>query len=563
MARRARRPPLPTPARAALALALTAAVAAASQGCSTVAPGRSSDAVDRAGGAAPARLPAWLGAPAALERAPALEEAAALLCARDTDGVIDDDARHAAHLVDGQVVGLLERAADAAAARAALARAAGPLLVEKRMTHAGVAVGRTPSGQACAALVAVRRLITLNAQDAPLPEALSPGAPLVLAPLDFPGRDRPEATLYVLKPDGFVTRSALSTTCAPDPVAAARAAATRGRVGADDPDCRPRVSVPTKAQGRYVAEVVVDDAAGPSDPEVALLWPFVVGKPKAPPFPEVLFPDKGHSDIALTHRAEALFQRLRNEELIEPFKVSPELVDVATRRAKAVAARGSLGHRVPLPGAGGAATDAAQDLAARYAGDPRVQFKKLAEVQAQASTLADAWQALLDSPAHRYVLVDTSFTHCGVAVARGVDAAGRATINLVALLARRPPKRDPEETRETILEAANDARDKRGLAALEDNIHLDKIATRLAGAMRDQKKVDETLLGGPVARVALEADASLARVKPLVARNNDPLLIMDNGVPPLLLDIDATKAGVGTAMDPDEGVFYVVVLAGE
>lgn len=479
------------------------------------------------------RLPAWLRAPEELTRAPELEEAAALLCARDTDAVLDEEARQASHLVDGQLVGLLRRAPSASAAMAALAESAAPLLVEKRATHAGVVVGQTPGGEACAALVGARRLVELVG---PAPAAvLDPGATLALQ-VRLPRGKR--AALYTLKPDGFVQRAELP--------------AADGLV---------RLAVPpVGGDGRYVLELLLDVADGPSDPEVALLWSFVVGAPRAAPSPEVLFPDEGHDDRALSHRAEALLQRLRNEQLIEPFRISPALIDVATARAQAVAQRGTLGHRIP--GAGGA-TDARQDLKARFGEEPRAQFLRLSEVQAQASTLAEAWQALLESPAHRYELVDTALTHAGAAVARGQDAAGRPTLTLVALLARRPPNRDADQVRAQFLEVANDARLKRGLDLLKESAHLNRLATRLAGAMKDNKRVDETLLGGPIGKVALEADASLTRVQPLVVRTDDPLLALQPGVPPLLMNIDSTQAGVGMALDPDDGAFYLVILAGE
>jgi uncharacterized protein YkwD len=493
-------------------------------GCTTAAPPTTTVATESVDTTA---LPAWLHASSVVRDA-ALEEAAALLCARDTDAVIDDDARHAAKIVDGQLVGLLKKAKTPEAAEALLAHDAAPLLGEKHATHAGAVVGATPSGEACAAVVGARRLIDATAPPASLSSAGSAIALSVRVP------SAKSATLFVLKPDGFVDKTALPAV-----------------------DGAQKLSVPAPLAGRYALEIVVDNSAGASDPEVALLWPLRVGAPKEPPFPEVLFPDEGHDDTALTHRAEALVQRLRNEELIEPFKVSPALVDVAAGRAHAVAQRGSLGHRLP----GG--DDVADDLRAKFANEPRAQFLKLAEVQAQASTLADAWQALLDSPAHRYVLVDTSYTHCGVAVARGKDAAGRATVNLIALLGRRLPQREVEETREDFLEAANESRDKRGLAALQDKPSLDKVAMRLAGAMRDLKRVDENLLGDPVANVALQTDASLTKVKPLVARTDDPMFLLNKGVPPMLMELDATHMGLGFAVDASEGAFYVVILAAQ
>lgn len=486
-------------------------------------------------------LPAWLGAPTStgITRDPKLEEAAVLLCARDTDGVIDEDARHAAGIFEGQVLGMVRKGVTADAAGSSLSRDVVPLLTSWRMTHAGAVIIDAPGGGACAALVGVRRLVTLRA---PLPAALPSKARI---DLDLAIPRGQAGVLYVTKPDGFVARMAL-------PESSARAG------GAP-------ISAPANADGRYVLEVIVDatnnatnSATAPRDPQVALFWPVQVGAPSAkePPFPEVLFPDEGHDDAALTHRAEALLQRLRNEQLIDPFRVSPALLEVAQARAQAVAARGTLGHRVDN-------IDPREELRIRFGDEPRAQFLRLAEVQASGSTLADAWTAMLDSPAHRYELVDTSFTHCGAAVARGKDAAGRPTVTMVALLGRRPPNRDPDSTRATILGAANETRETRGLEPLKESSHLNRVATRLAAAMRDARRVDDTLLGGPVAQVALEADASLTRVKPIVARNDDPLLLLASGVPVVLTDIDTAQAGVGIALDATDGSFYVVVLAGE
>jgi uncharacterized protein YkwD len=507
-------------------------------GCQTT--GGSSDGRDGAGpggasGGGEIKLPSWLGAPADVVRSPELEEAASLLCVRDTDAVIDDEARNATGIADGQVFGIMKKAPTENDAVAQLGPAAAALLVDKRATHAGVFVGER-SGEACAAMVGVRRVVVIG-DGLRGAGVLRSGESLAL---DVKVPRGLHGTLYTLKPDGFVLRTSL-------PAAG----------GAQ------RVTVPSSGgDGRYVAEIVVDKDEGPSDPEVALLWPFVVGKPKDAPFPEVLFPDEGHDDTALTHRAEALVQRLRNEQLIEPFKVSPPLVEIAKARAQAVAERGALGHRLPAAGSS-SSTDALQDLRARFGDEPRAQFLRLAEVQAQASTLAEAWQAMLDSPAHRYELVDTAYTHCGVAVSRGVDGAGRPTVTMVALLARRPPNRNADDVRAQILEMTNQAREKRGLNPVVESSHLNRVATRLANAMRDQGKVDDSLLGGPVAKVALEADASLTKVKPLVARSDDPMLLVQNGPPALLMDIDVAQGGVGMAMEPTTGVFYVVILAGE
>ncbi len=470
------------------------------------------------------RLPPWFVVNADVVHDARMQQAAALLCARDTDAIIDDDVRHAAQITEGTVVGLLKTGADA---QQQLQSDAQLLLPPLGVNVVGIASGVTRTNQPCVALVAATHLVDVTQ---PLRANVSVQTPQMLALHIAPDK---RAVLYVLKPDGFVERL---------PVQSGTSTLT----------------VPAVTDGAYALEIVVDSARdnAPSDPHVALLWPYAVGVSRLPPSPEVLFADAGHDDTALSHRAEALVQRLRNEQLIEPVKVSPPLVTIATLRAQALSQVGVLGHQV-----GG--TDVQALLRERYASEPRAQFVRLAEVQAQASTLAEAWQALIDSPAHRYHLVDAGMTHGGVAVARGTDALGRPIVSLVAVLGRRPPSRDLAIVRAQLLERTSAVRTSRGLDPVTSSAHLDATAMRLAVRMMETDTIDETLLGGPIGDVALEADASLNRVRALIARTDDPQLLFAPDPPALLLEIDVDRLGIAVALSPQTGVFYVCVLAGE
>jgi uncharacterized protein YkwD len=270
------------------------------------------------------------------------------------------------------------------------------------------------------------------------------------------------------------------------------------------------------------------------------------------PTPVVLFPDEGHDDEALSYRGETLVQRLRNEQLLEPLKLSPLLTQVARERATAIGDEAALGHRVD-------GKDPRSALRERFGDDPRAQFIRLAEVQARGSTLKDAWNALVDSPAHRFELVSLGVTHAGVAVVRSVDALQRPTVTLVALLGRRPPTRDPVAVQQKILDEVNRLRTSRGFDPLVVADSLDTAAKRLSNRMMEVGRVDDTLLGGPVGEVALEADASITKVFPLVARTDDPLLLSPFAP---LFDQDTTAMGMGLSLHAAEGVFYVVILAG-
>jgi uncharacterized protein YkwD len=481
--------------------------------CTTTPEGHAVSAVDTS----------WLPLASTLQNDPRLDEAAALLCARDTDAVIDDDVRAAARIWEGRVAGVLVESRASAVAQSAA------VFADQGFTHIGVAESSSSSsGRPCVAVVASRRLLSadvlpklLGKKDQPTTLSLSVSATKT-------------ALVFVLSPDGLVDRLVV-----------------------EPGGQRQTLTLPFRKEGRHVVEVLVDDVDSNGQPrgapEVALLWPYVRGQlGVSMPTPVVLFPDEGHDDEALSYRGETLVQRLRNEQLLEPLKLSPLLTQVARERATAIGDEAALGHRVD-------GKDPRSALRERFGDDPRAQFIRLAEVQARGSTLKDAWNALVDSPAHRFELVSLGVTHAGVAVVRSVDALQRPTVTLVALLGRRPPTRDPVAVQQKILDEVNRLRTSRGFDPLVVADSLDTAAKRLSNRMMEVGRVDDTLLGGPVGEVALEADASITKVFPLVARTDDPLLLSPFAP---LFDQDTTAMGMGLSLHAAEGVFYVVILAG-
>ncbi len=459
---------------------------------------------------------AWL--PADLTRDPRLDEAAALLCARGGDAVVDDAIRVTAGIADGRVIGVLADSDDSAAAQVAA------LFAGVGLSHVGVHRGQS-GGAPCVAAVGARRVI--GVQTLP-PSVSSTRTPSTLAVSLTSTR---MGTVFVLGPDGFVDRLPLER-------------------GTQVQELR----LPYRREGRHVVEVIVDgvDADGrpKGNPEVALLWPYVRGTLQLPPTPAVLFPDAGHDDVALTHRAEALVQRLRNEQLLDPLKITPVLGETALERARGLG--GVLGHNID-------GKNPKELLAAMYPADPRANFLRLAEVQARGSTLADAWAALTDSPAHRFELVSPGITHMGVAVVRGSDSLGRPTVTMVVLLARRPPNLDIPALKKKVVDDANAVRAQRGFSPLRVSDTLVSASDRLSRRMMEVRQVDATLLGGPIGSVALEADASMTKVIPFIARTDDPTSLAPFAA---LTEIDTTDVGVGLALHPEDGAYYVVFLAG-
>lgn len=474
----------------------------------------------------PSPFPSWIDVEPGLLHSPELDEAAALLCARDTDAIIDDDLRRATGLADGQARGVLFRGARSEA-RAALAMQLDPLRAEVDATHLGVVEGDVANGSTCVAAVLVRRLLSLATR---LPAKLAPAQSLSLsvAPLDpaFAA-----AEIYLAGPDGSVQR-----------------------LGEQSP-LLARTIAPRVGEGRYVLEVILH-RTGPRDrardqPEVALIWPFVVGTPRLAPVPKVLFPDEGHSDAALSYRLEALVARLRNTQMLSPLKIAPDLKAIAATRAAALTAAGKLGHRLPDD----------ESAAEQVAAAPHTRdYPTVSEVQAQAGTLAEAWRALLESPAHRYVLVSGSPTHLGAAVSRGRDGLGRDLVSLVVLVAKKTSQRPVAELATELAGRLNLARHRQGLPPLGENPMLRDLANALAAKMARAGVLVEELQGRSITELAMERDAALADVRVIVAHLDDPLRL---GIGSAVLAEDANQMGIGLVRGPREWFLCVLVGARE
>jgi uncharacterized protein YkwD len=460
--------------------------------------------------------PQWFEADSRWLRDPALDEAAALLCARNTDAIINADVRQATGISAAHVEGFLERGERIEVLRQTITKQISLARDTLHPTHVGLAEGRSLDKKSCVAAVIIRKLVTLETQ---LPSRLEPGE---IFPLGF-AVSAPKAVWYLADPWGRVERHERTT---------------------QDGHVRDAI-VPQSGAGYYVLEVLTVSASG--EPQVAVIWPFLVGKARQPPRPEVLFPDSGHNDIALIRRAEALVQRLRNEQELRVFTVSPQLASLAQQRSAAVADARRLGHGVPTHGL----LDSHIQIA-----HPEFVYSKLAEVQAQAGTLAAAWYALLDSPAHRFELVDGEMTHMGVGITRNQDALGRNLLSLVVLLSRSVSGRDAADLRVDVRAKLNLARARNGNQTLSVDEGLATLAASQAAAMVASERVDDVLLGEPVTRLALEGN-NFEEVRVVLAQLDDPLRL---GISDAVMEPAATHLGVGLAQPKAGGLWMVCVL---
>lgn len=466
-------------------------------------------------------LPAWLGDLAQLARSPELDEAAAWLCARGTHGVIDDEVRHLVHLYDGQVRGHLVFGSRLLA-QARLAETMGSLVKEIAGTHLGIAEGVAADGRSCTASVAVRRQVDIVQA---LPTQMAESAPFPLA-LRVRTARPVQLDLYLAAPDGQVEKRTFPS-----------------HDGLRD------IVVPSSGDGNYRLEAVLTDPAL-DVPEVVLLWPFVVGEPRLPPAPKVLFPDEGHGEKALSFRLQALVERLRNQQEISPLAIAPELQRLAVERARSLAAIGTLGHRLP------AGKSATEDLRAKH---PDFAFVELGELQAQAGSLEDAFHALLKSPAHRFELVRSGPTHLGAAVVRGNDGLERPLVSVVVLLARKVKSRANEEWRAELYGKLNLARHAQGISPLRAHPELRRIAQEMAVVLARRGELDHADLSRSVESQVLQRLPTLSEIRIIAARMDNPLRLVP---PTAALVPQANVAGLGVA-EGAGGVYLSLIVAME
>ena len=448
-------------------------------------------------------FPAWVKA-TELVPDPVLEAAAKALCER-REATLSPAMRREFGVVDGQ----LDVATGKSAKETLIA-----LTVSHPFTHLGAV-----SHDGCRAAIVVRRLAEPRSD---LPFILE----TEVDALEVKWGARGSSRFFLSAPGGDVTELDVS--------------AADGGFSARLPLDRP---------GTYRAELVVSDQE--RGPEVALLWPIEVGKASAGALgPAVLFPDDGHDDHALSLRTSALVHRLRAERELYPPKLAPALEALAKARATALASAEQLGHFVPDDD--GAFT--ALNVAA-----PTFKVARLTELQAQGSTLQDAWFALLRSPAHRFELQHKSASHAGVWVVRSTDAADRTLVSVVVLMARKISELKEGRARARLRNKFNLARDEKGRRALMTSGALTEVAERQAAAMAQAGEARDDVLGNAVAELGIEADTDVSTVRSVLAALDDPLRL---ALSQATLDPRATRVGIGLARAANSGQWFVCVLTG-
>jgi uncharacterized protein YkwD len=270
-------------------------------------------------------------------------------------------------------------------------------IARRGITHVGVGAHPAAQGRSLVTVVMVRRLVELSA----FPRELALGASQNLwARPAGPRVDSPRFVLAI--PRGDVL----------DLPAVTVADGARAEVRFDH------------GPGRYVLQVLADDAHGPQVTNTFDVW---VGQPagrveRIPPAPMAASDTRSQERYLL--------------EQINRFRAAHGLPTLALDPALSLAARAHsadmrdgrfFGHRSPVRGS----------LAERLA---RAGLPGLDASENIAMSLSAAWahDGLTNSPAHRRVLLDPEATHVGVGVV-SQRSGGLGVVYVTEIVASRPP----------------------------------------------------------------------------------------------------------------------------
>jgi uncharacterized protein YkwD len=307
-------------------------------------------------------------------------------------------------------------------------------------------------------------------------------------------------------------------------------------------------SVGFSAKGRYRLEVM---GYGPTGPVVVVNVPIHVGVADSEEIASAT-----EMDPSLTvEEAEATLLSLLNEERqkhgLGTVVADPELRAVALAHTLDMTEHGFFGHVSPTTGS-------PDDRVRRAA----LRVSKAGECVAIEQTPARAHRGLLESPAHRAVMLDAGFTHAGFGVAFSTDTPRRLSITL--LMGRRVPPEEARQSVAAVVDAIQAQRKARKLGPVRVDPNLSAIANAGSGALASgsAKTPEQALAASGVAQQAI-----VNRTRKSISACHGYVEIIDRqqlAEMPLLKQPELGAIGVGVAELVDKtGPTLGVVIAGQ
>jgi uncharacterized protein YkwD len=290
---------------------------------------------------------------------------------------------------------------------------------------------------------------------------------------------------------------------------------------------------------------------GPTGPVVVANFPIYVGvdEPKADAAgPPPSRNDGGSREDAPSVEAAmlALINEARGAAHLRSLQADESLAAVAREHSIDMQAHGFFGHVSPSKGS-------TED---RLRG-AHLLYSLIGENVARSTSARAAHESLMNSPAHRAVILGAEFTHVGIGAVVGTSPTGESDVRVTMDFAREQPVA-VEDVPRRVLEATDMAR----LPHLVPKLRLDE---SLSDAARQGIAVLASDPGAPVARVLDAAKAAAARGRGargafcvLLVQSND---VTHFDPPAATKDTRAERIGVAAVRDAEgPEAFDIVVI---
>ncbi len=302
--------------------------------------------------------------------------------------------------------------------------------------------------------------------------------------------------------------------------------------------------------GHYIVEVLGQESEG--NPEILFWWRLTQKERTPHPWPRLKYEDLSQTDIARGMKIENMIVQLRGTALVHRLRVSPQLKEVARGRANALSQIQGLGHKRPF------AQTPDQTLNSTY---DYPEVTRIVEIQSQSASLKEAWDGIVESPAHVAPLISRKVSHMAAAAVHGSDTLGNPLITVVILLGNTPSiQQAPESLRMKMLNLWNQERFSASHPLLRSNPALERTAQQAAQAMqREGQKQSWAVQEGLIERV-LDQNESMGKVTGSLILTPAPEALDKL---PWKNEKDWTEVGIGLVPAPDGTNFFVCILVGQ
>ncbi len=244
--------------------------------------------------------------------------------------------------------------------------------------------------------------------------------------------------------------------------------------------------------------------------------------------------DPAFGDVAAAEAyALELLNRDRARFGLPALAIDPDLCDIARAHSEDMRDHGFFGHRSPNTG-----LPSDRLAAAGY------RARTHSENVALNDTLGESEHALMASIGHRRNILDPSYTHVGIGVARKTGRDGRDQIHLTQLFAQPVEDIDEQLFASELLDRINAARVKAGAEPLAANAALAALAYQ--GARDASDGPIDSIPANVAERVRLMSSRG-ASVSVYAVFGPDQL-----DVPPPAVAREATSIGIGVVQSPTD-----------